>query len=390
MTLTNKNIVFAKPGRHHAGVKGLYLYVSPDGQVKRFLRRFKSPATGRVTETGLGLWPAVSLEDAQAKAIELSRQIAQGICPIAAKRAARVAGSTFRECCEAYLETNKSGWRSTSHLNSAKHLLFGHGKLLQVVPVSTITADQIQGALSPLWTKYPNQARRALAMFENVLDYAKSRGMRNGDNPASWKGNMEYRFARQQNIARNHYTAMPYAEVPEFVRQLGEKQGMSPLALYFLILVAARSGEVLNMRFDEIDWDNKVWNLAAERTKQGRPHQVPLSTEAWLMLQGRRLELRGKSEYVFTGRKQEALSSRSMHHLMRAMGRCETVHGFRSSFRDWAGDTTEFPRELIEQCLGHAVGNGTEQAYRRGTALEKRRKIMEEWAQFCCGGGHEA
>src|SRR6516225_523092 len=196
MALTNRNVVFAKPGRHHAGVQGLYLYVTPDQQVRRWIYRYTSPVTRRVTETGLGLIEVLTLAEAKSKALDLQKQIAQGICPITAKRAQRVVplAQTFGECCEAWLETHKPAWRSVSHLKNAKVLLLKHGEPLTVVPVNTITSNQIQVALAGLWSKHPVQARRALAMFGQVLDFAKARGLRHGDNPAAWRANMQYRF----------------------------------------------------------------------------------------------------------------------------------------------------------------------------------------------------
>jgi integrase len=397
MKLTNRNIVFAKPGRHHAGVQGLYLYVSPDGKVRRFLKRYTSPETGRVTETGLGLWPAVSLEDAQAKALELSRQVAQGICPITAKRAARataIPADSFGELIDAWLDTHKPGWRSASQLHNMEVLLYGHGKPLLHLPVNTITSDMIQAALSELWSKHPNQGRRALNAFARIFDFAKARGICSGDNPAAWRGCHEYRFPRRTKMEKNHYNAMVYTTIPKFVLALvaKEKNSTGAAALEFLILTAARTNEVRTMRWDEIDWEAKVWTLAADRTKQGRVHQVPLSNQAMVILTNRRdymgilgdIYQRPHSPYVFTGWKQKRpLSSKAMHHVLNSMGVDVTVHGFRSTFRDWCGDETEFAREHVEACLGHAVGNGTEQAYRRGTALEKRRVIMQAWADFC-------
>jgi integrase len=240
----------------------------------------------------------------------------------------------------------------------------------------------VQSALSGLWAQHPNQAQRALSMWERVLDLARARGMRQGDNSASWRGMMEYRFPRNKKI-KNHYTAMAYANVPTFVHALVARQNrcVGAVALEFLILTAARTGEVLNMTWEEIDWNSKVWTLTGMRTKQGRPHQVPLCSRAMAILQARRE--RTSTAYVFSGYRRKELADKSMVYVLRAMNMRVTVHGFRSSFRDWCGDCTEFAREHVESCLGHAVGNGTEQAYRRSTALEKRRVIMEAWASYC-------
>jgi integrase len=382
-TFTNRNVVFAKPGRHHAGIQGLYLFVSPDAQVRRWIFRYTSPVTRRVTESGLGLFPAVAPNDAKSKALSLQKQIAQGICPIQAKRVAVVALMTFGECCEEWIKTHEPSWRSASQLKSAKVLLLNHAKPLQVVPVSQVTPDYIQVALSKLWAKYPIQARRALAMWERVFDFAKARGAREGDNPARWKGNMEYRFPRQPNIDHNHYAAMDYVELPEFVSKLRARQVRSSAAraLEFLILTAARTGEVLNMTWEEVNWDQKLWSLDAPRMKQGRPHRVPLSGRAMELLAVQQQCCNG-SPYVFLGNRKQ-LSGKSMVWVLRDMGSKVTVHGFRSTFRDWCGNETEYPREHIEECLGHQVGNSTERAYRRSDALEKRRVILQSWCELC-------
>jgi integrase len=334
----------------------------------------------------LGLIQVLTLVEARAKALALQKQIAQGICPITAKRTARSVNhdlQTFGQCCEQWLKTHEPGWRSNSQLRNSKVLLFGHGKPLLNVPVSGITPDQIQSTLTKLWAKHPNQARRALGVFARVLDFARAKGMRTGDNPASWRGMQEYRFPRSKKTDGAHYAAMTYCQVPEFVRALVAKQrcGVSAIALEFLILTACRTGEALAMRWDEVDWDQKLWTLGADRTKQGRPHQVPLSDRAVALLQARREKT--SSPYVFTGHRHQHLSHKSMLHIMRRMGVKETAHGFRSSFRDWCGDTTEFAREHVELCLGHAVGNATERAYRRSDALEKRRAIMQAWSEYC-------
>jgi integrase len=382
-TFTNRNVVFAKPGRHHAGIQGLYLYVSPDAQVRRWIFRYTSPVTRRVTETGLGLFPAIAPNDAKSKALELQRQIAAGICPIQAKRGATVSLMTFGECCEAWIETHKPGWRSESQLKNAKTLLVKHGKPLQVVAVSQITPDNIQVALAGLWTKHPIQARRALEMFARVLDFAKAGGAREGDNPAAWKGCHQYRWPKQPKVDRNHYTAMNYVELPGFLTELRARQVRSSAAraLEFLILTASRTGETLGLQWSEIDWDNKIWNLAATRTKQGRAHRVPLCDRAMELLAVQR-QCRNGSDYVFTGNGHGPLSGKAMTWVLRDMGSKVTVHGFRSTFRNWAGDVTEFQREHIEECLGHAIGNATERAYRRSDALEKRRAIMQAWCEF--------
>jgi integrase len=216
-------------------------------------------------------------------------------------------------------------------------------------------------------------------MFERMLDLAKARGLRAGDNPASWRGNMEYRFPRQPNIDPNHYAAMDYLELPDFLSKLRTRQVRSSAAraLEFLILTASRTGEVLNMTWEEIDWENKFWLLAAARTKQGRAHRVPLSVKTMELLAVRQ-QCRNSSPYVFLGN-----GHKSMVWVLRDMKQTVTVRGFRSTFRDWCGNETEFAREYVEECSGHLVGNATERAYRRSDALEKRRVIKQAWCEYC-------
>jgi hypothetical protein len=234
MALTNRNVVFAQPGRHHSGTKGLYLWVSPDRSVRRWIFRYTSPVSKRVTEHGLGPIQVLTLTEARSKALDLQKQIASGRCPITEKRAARNVCSTmqsFGKCREAWLETHKPAWRSASQLKNTKTLLFGHGKPLLVVPVTMITADKIQVALAGLWTKHPNQARRALSAFERVFDFAKARGLRQGDNPAVWRANMEYRLPKMIAPRGKHYSAMDYAELPGFLTELRARRCRSVAAM---------------------------------------------------------------------------------------------------------------------------------------------------------------
>ncbi|MGO9400786.1 MAG: phage integrase central domain-containing protein [Xanthobacteraceae bacterium] len=185
---TARNVIFAPPGRHHAGTPGLYLYVSPDAQVRRWIFRYTSPVTHCVTETGLGPVSVISPSDARDKALSIRRLIANGIDPVGAKRSERVSQTTFAQACEGWITTHRPGWRSESQLRNARLLLFGHGKSLLPVPIASISADMVQSALTPLWERAPSQARRTLAMWARVLDYAKAKGFRTGDNPAAWRG----------------------------------------------------------------------------------------------------------------------------------------------------------------------------------------------------------
>jgi integrase len=348
----------------------------------------------KVTEAGLGLVESVPLADAQDKVIDLRRQIAKGICPNKAKREAKLVQVTFAEVADAWIETHKSGWRTESQMRNTKAMLRNHGKSLSGTLVGAITPDHVQSALADQWVRYPVSARRTLAMFERMLDYAKSKGFRTGDNPAAWKGCHEYRFPRRQKTERKHFAAMPYTQIPQFMRDLRAKQcrSSSAMALELVILTACRTGEALGMVWSEIDWDNRLWTIPAERTKPGREHVVPLSDRALELLRLQR-QYAGGSAFVFTGNKRTRLDPKALlwalHKVIaESPGTAEgqydyTVHGMRSTFRDWAGDETDYAREHVEGCLGHQVGNAVEQAYRRATALAKRRTIMAAWAEYC-------
>jgi integrase len=387
--LTNKSITLASPGRHHAGVKGLYLYVSADGLVRRWIYRFTSPSTLRVTETGFGA-TVLPLADARKKAEELQRQIANGVCPIHAKRTERQTGITFKETCEQWIATHQSSWKDDSRghggsqMRNCRLLLFTHGRPLLDKPVASITPDMVEAALKGLWSRTPLQGRHALDMFARVLDYARAKGMRSGDNPASWRGMHEYRFARVKKTDRGHYAAMPYEGIPAFMQELRHRQGrgVGSVALEFAILTAARTSEVLGMTWSEIDFDKSIWTVPKGRMKMGREHEVPLSKRAMEILRMQQQHSSG-SGFVFEGYGRTRMEERTLRSILKRMNLNVTVHGFRSTFRDWCGDTQAFAREHVEACLAHRVGNSVEQAYRRSSALEKRRVILDTWSSYC-------
>ena len=239
--------------------------------------------------------------------------------------------------------------------------------------------------LKPIWTTKPETASRVRGRIEKVLDAAKAKGFREGENPARWRGHLDHLLPRPSKLARGHHAAMPYDEVAGFVADLRGREALAALALEVCILTAARSGEILGMRWDEIDLDKKVWTVPAHRMKAGREHRVPLSQRATDILV--RLGEGRSGDFVFPGqRRDKPLSGKAMELMLRRMKiENATTHGFRSSFRDWAGNETGYPRELIETALAHVIGDKAEQAYRRSDALEKRRTLMEAWASHCSG-----
>jgi integrase len=271
-------------------------------------------------------------------------------------------------------------------LRNVNVLLHLHGAPLANKPMGAITADIVQAALKDLWAKTPLQGRRTLAAWAKVFDFAKAKGMRTGDNPCAWKGCHQYRWPKVRGIDRNHFAALEYQQMPKFMKALRQRQnrGVAAIALEFTILTACRSGEAFGAQWSEFDLENRVWTLLPFRTKQGRQHQIPLCDRVMEILTLQRQYSNG-SGYVFEGYKRTLMAHKGMKSVLVSMGLDVTVHGMRSTFRDWAGDMTHYARNDIEECLGHAVGDATERAYRRSEALKKRRIILEAWEAFCAG-----
>jgi len=331
---------------------------------------------------GLGSADAVPLADAREKAAAARRMIAQGLNPIDERKRDRGIPS-FGEMADEVRESLSAGFRNEKHKAQWKSTLASYAGSLKDKPVDIITTDDVLAVLKPIWTVKLETASRVRGRIEKVLDGAKAKGFREGENPARWRGHLDHLLPKQTKLARGHHAAMPYADVPSFLASLRERDALACTALEFCVLTAARSGEVLGMRWSEVDLENATWSVPKERMKAGRPHRVPLSGRAVAIL--RRLErTRGDGEFVFPGHaKGKPLSNMAMGMALRRLKLGVTVHGFRSSFRDWGGNETTFPREIVETALAHVVGDKAEQAYRRSDALERRRKLMEAWASFC-------
>jgi integrase len=364
------------PGRHYRG-EGLVIIVTPKG--RRFYRfRYTSPITNRVTEVSIGEFPYDSYWDALQQVYQMMVLVAKGEDPVLIRRLKRGSGKTLAEAREGWINKRKSSWRSTRHIEA----LSKHTRSLDQMPIRMITTNMLVDVLSTLWEDYPEQARRVLSMNARIFDYAKSMGYRTGDNPAEWRGCMENIFPNRPKDGTKHFTSMPFKDVPKLMHRLKLRQvkGQSAAALRFLILTAARTAEVLNMQWGEIDWDNDIWTLSPERTKQGRIHRVPLSPQAMEIL---RLQFEYQSsDFVFPGRNGGALGARALFILLRDMDVFVTVHGFRSSFRDWCA-VNKFDFTASEICIAHTVGNETVRAYLRDDLLDERRVIMNEWSKYC-------
>jgi len=368
------DVAKALPGRHRAG-PSLYLIVSADGQNRRWVFRFTKPSTRRVTELGLGSADVVTLAEARDRAHDYRRAVARGEDPIEQKREQRRTQITFAELASAYIAVKQPGWRSQSNWRNLRLLLNTYASPLATKIVSSITADDVEATVRSLWQRSPQQGRRTLSAIRQVFDYAMAMG-HCPINPADW-WRMKHRFAK--GPPGNHFAALDYMKVPDFVKQLHIVQqrntALSPYVIEFLILTACRSSEVVGMRWSEVDFDAKLWTIPASRTKAAREHRVPLSDRALALLIQRR-EV-SDSEYAWP------LSIKAIYLLTKNLAVGVTVHGFRSSFRDWSGNETNFDRVTCELALGHRAGDATELAYRRSDALAKRRALMDAWAAFC-------
>jgi integrase len=280
-------------------------------------------------------------------------------------------------------ETLSAGFRNEKHKAQWKSTLETYAAPLRGKPVDTIATDDVLAVLKPIWTTKAETASRVRGRIEKILDAAKAKGFREGENPARWRGHLDHLLPKPLKLARGHHAAMAYEEVATFIVKLRKREATSALALELCILTAARSGEILGLRWPEIDLDKKIWTVPADRMKAGREHRVPLSPRAVAIL--RQLAKVKVGDFVFDGQaRNKPLSNMAMEMVLRRMKiEDATVHGFRSSFRDWAGNVSNFPREITETALAHVIGDKAEQAYRRSDALEKRRKLMEAWAAYC-------
>jgi integrase len=391
----------AKPGRYCDG-DGLYLLVKKSG-ARFWVFRYRLHGA-KMREAGLGRAGerrnCVRLSEAREKASVLFRQVRAGIDPLAARDAglaaakaasqdAAVKGLTFREAARRYIEGHSVAWRNAKHaaqwvstIDAYVNPVFGD---LAVADVATV---HVLAALEPIWLTTPETASRLRGRIETILDFAKARGWRLGENPAAWKGHLALTLPARSKVAKvEHHAALPWREMGDFVQALLNQAGIGARALRFAIVTAARSGEVRGARWREIDLANATWIIPADRMKGRREHRVPLSEPALEILREMATAriLNDPDALVFPGRDAaRPLSDMSLTAVLRRMKRGDlTAHGFRSAFRDWAAETTAYPAELVEMALAHAVGNKVEAAYRRGDLFDKRRRLMHDWAAFC-------
>lgn len=357
-----------KKGYHPDG-GGLYLQVSATG-TKSWVLRYK--IMGKARDMGLGSAAVVTLQEARHAALEAKKALAAGKDPIRQRRAAQAQGMTFGEAADAYIASHKDAWKNDAQAGQWEQSLKAYGPDRDL-PVADVDTAEVVRCLRKIWSEKTETATRVRGRIERILDWARVTGLREGDNPARWRGHLDKLLPKPKKLAKvKHHAAMPYKQLPAFMKQLAERDGLARRALRFTILTAARTSEATGAVWSEFDLKHGIWTIPAERMKAGLQHRVPLVPEVVEAL--KRLP---KSAPPYP------LSENGMLNLLQKhMGQPYTVHGFRSSFRDWAAEETSFANEVVEMALAHAIENKVEAAYRRGDLLEKRRELMEAWTAY--------
>lgn len=365
-----------EPGRYNDG-NGLYLNIAKGGS-KSWVFLWRSNYRRR--ETGLGGYPVVSLSKARQRAMECLEMIAEGRDPIAEKR--KAVEPSFAECAGMFLDSMEGKWRNEKHRAQWRSTLDTYCKPIEHMGVSKIDTEQVLRVLQPIWTTKSETASRLRGRMERVLDFAKTKGWRSGENPAGWRNHLKNVLPARQRLTRGHHKALSWKDMPELIGKLRSSDAVAAAALEFLILTAARTGEVLGATFSEIDAGEAVWIVPADRMKANKEHRVPLTPRALYLAS----KYNNLGDYLYPGQsKGKAMSNMSMSKVLKRLGYDVTVHGMRSAFRDWVGDATGYPEVLAEMALAHTVGDETERAYRRGDALERRRELMMTWARYLEG-----
>lgn len=377
-----------EPGLHAVGgVQGLHLQISKAGAKSWILRAMVG---GKRRDMGLGPYPGVTLADARRKAREVREQAAAGVDPIRERQAAKAAliasqkaEITFDQAVERFLQTKEADWKNPKHRQQWRNTLKTYASpVIGGLVVQDVELQHVMAILSPIWKTKAETASRLRGRLEAVLDWASASQFRKGENPARWQGLLDKLLSASGKRARTkHHPAIKINELHDFILQLRDRQGTAAEALEFLILTAVRSGEVRGATWSEIDLKNRVWTIPADRMKAGRQHRVPLSTRAVEILQN---QPQGEAtEAVFKPPRAKFFCDMSLLAVMRRMGRKEVPHGFRSTFRDWAAERTNYPRDVCEMALAHTIESSVEAAYRRGDLLDKRFPLMDDWARFC-------
>jgi integrase len=385
----------------HADGGGLWLQASKgDGGTLRRSWIFRYAVDGRERKMGLGSLSTISLAEARQKAAECRKLRYEGVDPIehrdAKKRAAAVATAksiTFAKAAERYIGSHRAGWRNVKHASQWMNTINTYADpVIGNLPINAVDVALVMKVLEPIWAEKPETASRLRGRIEAVLDWAVAHKFRpEGPNPARWRGHLDKLLPPRRKIRRvRHFPALPYSEIGNFMMALRVQDGTAARALEFAILTAARTGEVIGANWEEFDLEAGVWTVPGERMKAGKEHRVPLSGAALAVIQMMHAHRQGR--HVFPGdREGKPLSSMALLMALRRMGRSDlTAHGFRSTFRDWAAERTNFPREVCELALAHSIGDRVEAAYRRGDLFEQRRRLMQAWETACAGPPCEA
>lgn len=374
-----------KPGRYADGA-GLYLFVSKRG-ARAWVFRYTDRTTGKLRDKGLGPVADVSLKLARKKAHDCRLQLLDGIDPIDVKREQRSAASTerarrmtFWQCADRYIAAHRAGWRNEKHAAQWTATLTTYAKPINDLPVNVVDTGLVLKCIEPLWATKAETMTRVRQRIEAVLDWATVRKLRSGDNPARWRGHLDKMLPKRSKVQKvRHRPALPYADAADFMAELRKRDGFSARCLELQILTASRPGEAAGAQWDEFDLDGSTWIVPGERMKAGVDHRVPLSPAAVAMLEA----LPRIDGNAFPGIKGRSITTAAPLKLLQDMRPGLTAHGFRSTFRDWAGDCTTYPREVIEAALAHTIKDKAEAAYRRGDALARRAALMADWATYC-------
>jgi integrase len=376
----------------YADSGNLYLRVGKSG-AKSWVFRFS--LNGRRRDMGIGPCSLVSLADARDTVVDLRRALRQGIDPIEQRRRTKAAttkdqldGVTFAAAARRYIAAHRAGWTNAKHQYQWDQTLASYiNPVIGEMDVSQVDTQAVLKALQPIWLTKAETATRVRGRIERVLDYAASSGLRSGENPARWKGHLDNLLPKRSKVARvEHYSALPYREIADFMVQLRARDSIAARALEFAILTCGRTGEVLGAKWSEFDLDQRLWVVPADRMKAAREHRVPLSKPALAIVE--KMDAIRSGEFVFPGQAQgRPLSNMALLMQLRRMARADlTVHGFRSTFRDWVSEATNFPSEAAELALAHVVANAVEAAYRRGDQFRKRQQLAESWGAYCNAG----
>lgn len=383
------------PGRY-TDLNGLILQVkcNRNGDVRKsWLVRYSF--AGKRREMGIGSFPSLSLAEARDTAIDIKRMTREGLDPIRSRKKEKEerileqsARINFQKCAEDYIEAYEASWKNAKHRQQWRNTLSSYAyPVIGHVDVNDISLDDVMAVIEPLWTTKPETASRVRGRIERILSWAIVRGLRTQPNPAIWKGQLEILLPKHSSIRKvRHHPALDWKELPEFMGRLRQRSAISARALELTILTASRSLEVRGATWAEIDWEREVWTVPADRMKMKKAHRVPLSSQTLAILKDRQACANcDKEALIFSNVDSNVRLSDSVYRALFARLDITgiTTHGFRSTFRDWVGEATEFPRELAEQSLAHLVGDATERAYRRGDALERRRDLMQAWADYC-------